>query len=371
MSTLSAQADSSPMSESRIRALRARAVDVPLPKPHPTAGGTLSSAPLALIDVTTDAGDVGRSYLFTYTTLALRSVVALLQDLEPVLVDLPAAPKAISETLGRCFGLLGAQGIVQMAIGGIDMALWDALAVAAQVPLHRLLGGAARPLEAYSSLGMMMPDEAAREAYEAVSAGFRAVKFKIGGTDAAADRELVHAVRRAVGADVGIMVDYNQSLTAAEAVRRGRSLEEFNLTWLEEPCRMDDDASHAVVAATLDVPVLFGENWWSPAQTARAIATRALDEIMLDVMKIGGVSGWLTAAGMASCAGMCVSSHLFTEFSAQLIAASPSGRYVEWLDLASPVLEEPLAPSSGMINLGTRSGAGLGWNEDAVERFSF
>jgi mandelate racemase len=357
-------------SGARVRALRARAVDVPLPKPHPTAGGTLSTAPLVLIDITTDAGTVGRSYVFTYTRLALHSVCALVRDLEPVLVGLPAAPRAVTAALESRFRLLGAQGIVQMAIGGIDMALWDALAVGAGLPLHRLLGSAARPLDAYSSIGMTTLAAAQREADEALNAGFRALKFKIGGADAAADREFVRAVRRAVGPRVGIMVDYNQSLTAAEAVRRGRALEEFDLTWLEEPCRMDDDASHAVVAATLDLPVMFGENWWSPAETARAIASRALDEVMLDVMKIGGVSGWLAAAGMAAAAGMRVSSHLFTEFSAHLIAASPTGRFVEWLDLSTPILDQPLRPVSGAVHLGTQPGAGIAWNERAIEGFS-
>jgi mandelate racemase len=354
-----------------IRTLRVRPVNVPLPKPHPTAGGLLTSAPVALIDLTADDGTVGRSYVFTYTTVALLSVTQLLRDLEPLIAGLPLAPLAVGEVLQSRFRLLGAQGFAQMAIGGIDMALWDACANAAGMPLHRLLGAAPKRLPAYLSLGMMSAHDGIAEARHAVEMGFQAVKFKIGGATWRDDRAFVGRVREAIGPDVALMVDYNQSLGAAEAVRRGRAIEEYDLTWLEEPCRMDDDAGHAVVAAALATPVLFGENWWSAAEAARAIAARALDEVMLDVMKIGGVSGWTTAAGLAATAGMRLSSHLFTEFSAQLIAASPSGRFVEWLDLVSPILHDPLTPKNGFVQLDDRPGAGLLWNEPAVEAYAF
>jgi mandelate racemase len=354
-----------------IRTLRVRPVNVPLPKPHPTAGGLLTSAPLALIDLTADDGTVGRSYVFTYTTVALLSVTQLLRDLEPVIAGQPLAPLAVAEVLQSRFRLLGAQGFAQMAMGGIDMAVWDALANAAGMPLHRLLGAAPKPLPAYLSLGMMSTDDAIVEARNAVEMGFQAVKFKIGGATWRDDREFVRRIRDAIGPDVALMVDYNQSLGAAEAVRRGRAIEEYDLTWLEEPCRMDDDAGHAVVAAALATPILFGENWWSAAEAARAIAARALDEVMLDVMKIGGVSGWTTTAGLAAAAGMRVSSHLFTEFSAHVIAASASGRFVEWLDLVSPILHDSLTPQDGYVHVDDRPGAGLRWNEPAVETYAF
>ena len=353
----------------RIRSLRVRPVDVPLPKPHPTAGGVLTSAPLALIDLELDDGTAGRSYVFAYTPVALASLTSIVRDLAPVIIGTPAAPLAVAELLRARFRLLGAQGFAQMAIGGIDMAVWDALAVSAGLPLYQMLGASAKPLPAYLSLGMMAPNDAVREAQLGVDDGFRALKFKIGGATWRDDRAFVRRVREAIGDDVRLMVDYNQSLGAAEAVRRGRALEEYDLTWIEEPCRMDDDAGHAVVAAALATPILFGENWWSAAEAARAISARALDEAMLDVMKIGGVTGWIAAAAVAGTAEMRVSSHLFTEFSAHLIAATATGRFVEWLDLVSPILREPLVPAGGTVQLDDRPGVGLQWDEAAVERY--
>lgn len=353
-----------------VSALRARAVNVPLPKPLLTAGGSVTSAPLVLIDLETSAGVVGRAYLFCYTALALRATRALLEDLAPVVAGMPLAPRAIAAQLHARFRLLGPQGLTGMAMAGIDMAAWDALAVAHDVPLCVLLGAEPRALPAYDSLGMMSAQEGVAEGLRSAAAGFTAVKFKIGWPDADTDVRFVDAVRTALGPACDIMMDYNQCLDRGEAIRRGKLLERFGLRWIEEPCRADDDASHAMVARALDTPVQIGENWWGPNDAARSLAADACDEVMLDVMKIGGVTGWLDAAPLAAQTGRRVSSHLFPEFSAHLLAATESARYLEWLDLASPVLEDAVTPSDGVLRIADRPGAGVRWNEDAVRRFA-
>jgi mandelate racemase len=353
-----------------VHTLRARALNVPLPKPLLTAGGSVTNAPLVLIDLETSAGDVGRAYLFCYTELALRATRALLDDLAPLVVGMPVAPRAIASQLQARFRLLGPQGLTGMAMAGIDMAAWDALAVAHDVPLCVLLGAEPRSLAAYDSLGMMSAHDGIAEAARSAAAGFTAVKFKLGWPDADTDVQFVDAVRTALGPACDIMMDYNQCLDRGEAVRRGKLLERFGLRWIEEPCRADDDASHAMVARALDTPIQIGENWWGPNDAARSLAANACDEMMLDVMKIGGVTGWLDAAALAAPTGRRVSSHLFPEFSAHLLAATPAARYLEWLDLASPILEDAVAPVGGRYRMPDRPGAGLHWNEDAVRRFA-
>jgi len=353
-----------------VRALRARAVNVPLPRPLLTAGGAVTSAPLVLIDLETNGGVAGRAYLFCYTALALRATHALLEDLAPLVAGMPLAPRTIAAQLQSRFRLLGPQGLTGMAMAGIDMAAWDALAVAHDVPLCVLLGAQARPLAAYDSLGMMSAEDGVAEAHRSAAAGFTAVKFKIGWPDAETDVRFVDAVRTALGPACDIMMDYNQCLDRGEAIRRGKLLERFGLRWIEEPCRADDDASHAMVARALDTPIQIGENWWGPNEAARSLAADACDEVMLDVMKIGGVTGWLDAAALATPTGRRISSHLFPEISAHLLAATPAARYLEWLDLASPVLEDSIAPSGGVVTASDRPGTGLRWNEDAIRRFA-
>src|SRR5487761_173162 len=129
-----------------IRTIAARAVDAPLARPIRTAVGTIPSAPLVLIDLATEEGVAGRSYIFGYTPLTLAPLARLVVDIGATLVGKPVAPAVLMREFDRRFRLLGWEGLVGMAIGGIDMALWDALARAAGWPLAQLLGGAPRPL---------------------------------------------------------------------------------------------------------------------------------------------------------------------------------------------------------------------------------
>ncbi len=134
------------------------------------------------------------------------------------------------------------------------------------------------------------------EAQAAVEAGFRAIKVRLGHAEAQADVAVMQAVRQAVGEDVQIMVDYNQCLSVPEAVRRAGMLKEFDLTWIEEPTRAEDFAGHAQIRHEAATPIQIGENWWGTADMAKSLSAGASDYVMLDVMKIGGVSGWMRGA---------------------------------------------------------------------------
>jgi mandelate racemase len=252
-------------------------------------------------------------------------------------------------------------------VAGLDMALWDALARALDQPLAVLLGGSTTPLPAYDSFGMIDPraDEAAIGA--SLDSGFRAIKIKIGGGTLAEDLTTVSAVRAMVGPDIGLMVDYNQSLDPAEAIRRVERLAPFDLAWVEEPVAAEDLAGHARVRAASRVPVQTGENWWFPRDMQKAIAAGASDLAMLDVMKIGGVTGWLRAIGQAEAASLPVSSHIFVEASAHLLAVTPTAHWLEFLDAAGALLQEPNAVVGGRI-APRGPGVGLDWDERAVER---
>ncbi len=210
-----------------IREIRARAVSPAPDRPVETASGTLARTPLVLIDLLTEEGVVGRSYVRCYAPVALPSLARLVGDLGPLIQGDAASPEAIERKLQAHFRLLGPQGLVLMAMAGIDMALWDARARATGVPLVTLLGGTPLPVPAYASLRSMSPKPAASDAEEALALGFTAVKVKIGRGDLAADLETIRAVRSAVGAGIDIMVDYNQSLQlerdrAGARARRGR-----------------------------------------------------------------------------------------------------------------------------------------------------
>ncbi len=269
----------------------------------------------------------------------------------------------------RAFRLLGRQGLLGMVLSGLDMALWDALGRAYGVSVARLLGGEERPIPAYDSYGAVDPkvDRAAIET--TLRQGFKAIKIKVGGGDAQTDVDPVAGVREIIGETVRLMVDYNPTLTVPEAVRRIERLAEFNLEWVEEPVPAEDLTCHAEVRAAGAIPIQTGENWWLPHDMARAIAASACDFAMPDLMKIGGVTGWLRAMGQAEAASLPVSSHIFVEARAHVLAVAPTSHWLEYLDIAGAVMEDPPDVVDGML---TPRGPGLGmtWNEDTVARYA-
>jgi mandelate racemase len=354
----------------KIRELRVRAVRVPMAQPHRTASGTITESPLVLTDVLTEDGVVGHSMVFTYTVAALKPTAELIKNLETLIVGEPLAPAEIAQRLARRFRLLGPQGLVAIALAAIDMALWDAMARTYCISLVRLLGGIEKPIPAYGAVGFEGVSGSAQGAEEWAKRDFKGVKAKIGYATLREDLEVVRAMRKAVGDEMAIMVDYNQSLSPAEAVLRLRALDGEGLTWVEEPVLAHDYDGHAFVAREIHTPVQCGENWWGPIELQQAIQVRASDYVMLDVMKIGGVTGWLNAAALAEAHSIPLSNHLWPEISAQLMCRSPMAHYLEYADWWNPVLEEPLRVEHGMATIEAAVGSGVSWNERAVTRFA-
>jgi mandelate racemase len=251
------------------------------------------------------------------------------------------------------------------------LAVWDGLAVAAGLPLATLLGGTPRPLRAYNScgLGLMSPEAAADEAERLLEGGFKGVKLRLGNATLAEDLAVTRAVRRRLPDDVELMADYNQALDVAEALRRGRALQGEGLAWLEEPIRHDDWRGNAQIARELELPLQIGENFDGPKAMLQAFDTEACDLVMPDLGRIGGVSGWMQAAGLAAARGTPMSSHLVPEASAHVLAATPSCHWLEYVDWAAVLLKEPLRIEGGMAIVPDRPGTGLQWDEAAVAKY--
>lgn len=354
-----------------IREVRVRAVDAPLDPPLRNSLNVIPRAPLVIAEVLTEQGVSGNAYVFPYTPLALGATAALVRNIGATLKGRAVAPATLWAELHNGFRILGTEGLVQIALSCLDMALWDVLARARGMPLCRLLGAEPRPLPVYASLRGWGAAMLAEEAGEAVATlGARAVKFKLGQARLEDDLDTVRAVRGAVGPEVEILVDYNQGLTRPEAARRGRALQDLDVRWLEEPLPVDDDAGLAQLRAALRVPVQGGENWWGPKGMARALAAGAVDLCMPDAMKIGGVTGWQQAAALAAAHRVPMSSHIFIEASAQLLPATPTAHLLEHLDVAGPLLREPLQVQDGMALVPERPGLGLEWEEAALTRWA-
>ena len=357
----------------KIRGLAARAVLAPMKRPLATSTGSIRGAPLLLVDLRTSGGIVGRSYLFGITAQNLKPLARLVEAMGEMLAGDAVAPFTIEKKLRARYTLLGVHNIVLFAMSAIDMCAWDALGQALGQPVVRLLGGEPRPALAYNSkgLGIMPLKSLVKEAIELIDEGFSAVKLRLGRSAANDDIVALRAVKKAIGPKVTLMVDFNQGLTVAEAVRRGRMIDdEGGVAWIEEPVRADDFAGCAKVAREVATPIQIGENFMGPEQMAQAIAAGAADYVMPDAQRIGGVTGWMRAAALAQGAGLEMSSHLFPEASCHLLAVTPTCHWLEYVDWADAVLAEPVRISDGHA-VGPRGpGLGMKWNEKAVKRFA-
>lgn len=351
-----------------VLSVTARAIDAPISRPVKNAFGVIRSAPLVLIDVLTDQGITGRSYIFGYARLTLKPLVQLIGDIGSDLTGRAVAPLDLMTLMDAKFRLLGWQGLVGMAVSGLDMAFWDALGQAAGQPLVTLLGGSPRPIRAYDSYGAVDPVADEKDLRRSLDQGFRGIKIKGGDGDLANDERVVKAVRGLVGPDIALMLDFNQSLDPSEATRRIERLAAYDLHWIEEPVAAENLGGHAKVRESSPISIQSGENWWFPRGFAEAIAAGASDFIMPDLMKVGGVTGWLRVGGQAEAASIPMSSHLFAEASAHMLAVTPTAHWLEVLDLARAILADPIEIVDGTVTA-RGPGLGLSWDEAAVAKY--
>ena len=355
-----------------ITSVVARAVTPPLARPLYVATGAVESAALVLIDIKTNAGVTGRSYVFGFTPHVQAALVALIDGMGQMIVGDILSPYEIERKLRAKHMLVGLHNVVLFAISGIDMAVWDTHAQCQDLPLVTALGGTPGAIPAYNSngLGIMPVGKLANEAEQLLSEGFDALKMRVGRESAGQDLAAVRAVKKAVGPDVILMCDFNQGLTVSEALLRGKMLDdEGGLTWIEEPTRAEDYRGNAQISAALRTPVSIGENFMGPEQMADALAHDCCDFVMPDVQRISGVSGWLRAATLAEVAGVEMSSHLFPEYSCHLLGVTPTRHWLEYVDWAQPLLQEKHSVHDGVLQIPDRPGSGLVWDEKAVTRY--
>ena len=350
--------------------IRARAVVLKLRRPVVARIATINEWPLILIDLYTQEGIVGRSYLEPYTIKAMRYLIPALHDLGEMLKGHAVAPIELYNAARKSLHFVGYQGMSMIAVAGLDMAAWDALAKAAGVPLCVLLGGTVGPVRAYNSNGLWLkePGAVAAEAVELRDeGGFSGLKLRLGRDLPRDDVTTIEAVRHAVGDDMRLMVDFNQGLDLAEALQRCHMIDDAGLEWIEEPLVYDNFDGYAQLAAQLKTPIQIGENFYGPRDLHRALQCKACDYVMPDFMRIGGVTGWLRAAAIAGAAGVPMSTHLYPEVAAHVMRVTETAHWLEWQDWADPILQEPYEIRDGQLHVAQRAGVGLEWDEAGVK----
>ena len=351
------------------KSIRARPVVLKLKRPVIARIATITDWPLIIIDLFTNEGVVGRSYLEPYTVKAMKYLVPALHDLGDMLKGRELAPVELYELARKSLHFVGYQGLSMIAVSGLDLAAWDARAKAANVPLCVFLGGSVGPVRAYNSNGLWLkePSAVAAESIELRDeGGFTGLKLRLGRDRLRDDLETIEAVRNAIGDDMALMIDFNQGLNLADALQRCHAIDDLGLTWIEEPIVYDNFDGFAQLAAELETPIQIGENFYGPRDVHTAIQKKACDFVMPDFMRIGGVTGWLRSAAIAGAAGIPVSTHLYPEVAAHVMRVTETAHWLEWQDWADPILLKPYDIKDGLLHIPNVPGVGLEWNEDAI-----
>jgi mandelate racemase len=361
-----------PSASLTFRSIRARPLVLKLKRPVVARIATITDWPLILIDLFTEEGIVGHSYLEPYTVKTMRYLVPALQDFGEMLRGRPVAPVELYELARKSLHFVGYEGQSMIAVSGLDMAAWDALAKARSVPLCVLLGGTVGPVKAYNSNGLWLqpPEQLGADAVALRDeGGFGALKIRLGRNRPRDDVAAIEAVRRAVGEHIELMADFNQGLNFAEALQRCHMLDDQGLAWIEEPVVYDNLDGYAQLTREIDTPIQVGENFYGPRAMHAALQARACDLVMPDFMRIGGVTGWLRAAAIAGAWGTPMSTHLYPEVAAHVMRVTETAHWLEWQDWADPILQKPYEIRDGLFHIPDAPGLGLEWNEDEVGRY--
>ena len=357
----------------RIVGLDTSLIEVPLPRPVGTAIHAMRSVGCVLVELRTDDGLVGQSYVFTLNAARLHAFDQMIRGFASFVVGRdPHETEGVWHDIWAEINPTGHQGVTVSAMSAIDVACWDVVGKAAQRPLHQLFGACRTEVDTYASSGLWLShtlDELAEEAAAFVAQGFTSVKLRIGSPRIADDVERVRVVRDVVGPDIGLLVDANQAFTPKHAIRLGRRLEEFDLVWIEEPVSTLDLAGHSQVRQALATPIASGETTYTRYGISAMAAAGAADVLMPDLQRIGGYSEFRKAAAVASAHHLAVSTHFFTELSLVLAGSIHSCVSVEHVDWFSPLFVESVELVGGKLQIPNRPGTGFTFAPDLVERF--
>ena len=323
------------------------------------------------VDLVTDDGNRGTGYAYTIGTGGTSVLAMLRAHLLPRLIGVDA--RQIEYLWHDLFASTRATtvgAITSLALAAVDTALWDLRCLRAREPLWRVAGGFRREVPLYDTEGgwlHLSTDELVSGALAAQAAGWPGVKLKVGKPHVTQDVERLRAVREAVGPELEIMVDANQSMTAAEARRRAAAFEPLDLAWFEEPLPADDVSGHAVLARSTSTPIAVGESLYSVAQFRDYLHREAASIVQVDVARVGGITPWLKVAHLAEAFNVHVCPHFLMELHVSLVAAIPNGRYVEHIPQLRAITRDQLRIETGHAIAPDAPGLGIAWDRDAID----
>jgi L-alanine-DL-glutamate epimerase-like enolase superfamily enzyme len=349
-------------------------VRVPVERPYTAGGRAVDANWHVLARITTSDGVEGIGYIVYPRPDLMTTIGSAARELGEHLLGMSVLePEAAWEKLARRGDWVGPGGLLHCALAPLDIAVWDANGKTVGQPLHRLLGGFRDRLPTYASDGLwvsLSPDELAASAKQHVANGFSAVKLRLGKETAPeAEARRVQAVRAAVGSGVRIMVDAVESWTLAQARRTGHVLQDAGIAWLEDPVHHSDVVGLAELRRRLQVPIAAGEHLYHLDAFRSLLEARAVDVVILDLARVGGVTPWRKIAGLAQAYRVPVCGHVVPEIQVHLLSAVANGHMVEYVPRSAGILRAMPRIEHGDLVAPDGPGLGLHLDDAAVRRY--
>ncbi|MDO6563552.1 mandelate racemase/muconate lactonizing enzyme family protein [Amphritea sp. 1_MG-2023] len=347
-------------------------VEIPLQKPLITAIHKTETVGVVVVRIETDTGLVGENYVFTLNKDRLVVFEAMIRSLSPFLIGQnPMYVEKIWGDMWNDCNPIGQKGISISAISALDTALWDLLGKQAGMPLYQLFGACRDKVKTYASSGLWLSasiDELIEEAHGFIDQGFRSMKLRLGKDNPKEDVARASALRNAIGDDIEILTDANQSLTPRKAISLARQLENLNIGWLEEPVPAHDLTGHARVLDAINIPVASGETDYTRFGMKNILDSGAVDVLMPDLQRIGGLSEYRKTAALASAYNIPISTHIFTEQSLSIAGSCENCISVEHVDWFASIYQEKIEVNEGYIAIPQSPGLGFNLDYDYIEK---
>jgi L-alanine-DL-glutamate epimerase-like enolase superfamily enzyme len=333
-----------------------------------------SKMDVVFVRIETGQGVIGTGFTYSIIPHGAHEICHLINhSLAGLILDLdPLDHEFIWNRIWRQVDWVGRGGIAILAVAAIDIAIWDLKSQLANAPLYRMLGGARNRVPVYNTDGGWLNhsiEQLVEETRQIVAAGFRGTKIKVGKDDPSEDAERIAAVREVIGPHRTLMVDANERFTGAEAIRRARMWEPYNLFWFEEPLPAEDILGHASLKAHTSIPIALGESLFTRFQFRDYIATGGVSIVQPDACRCGGITEWLKIAHLAECHNMQVSPHFVMELHLPLVAAIPNSLFVEYIPSLNAVLKHPLTLTDGHFVASEEPGLGIPFDWEKLAAF--
>jgi len=356
----------------KVRSVDVRQIRLPIQPEIVSAVGSVGHIGCILVAISAGDGVQGENVLFTLNDRFSHPLAQLVRELGATLVGQQIDnPTGTWDALQRTLGFFGVKGFSTMAIGALDGALWDLRGKACGRSISALIGRRHDQVKVYDSGGLWLHNtEAELAAYAQASLrnGFRALKLRLGAPTLQEDVRRIGALAQAVGGQAMLMADANQCYAEPVAIEAGAALQAHGYAWYEEPSDQLDLQAARRIRQALNIPIATGENCYSRFDAQAVVASECAQIFMPDLQRIGGVTEFHRAMAVAEAADWALSSHLFPEYSLQLLGTAQGPPVLEHVAWFSGLFKQRIEIGDGFARVPDRPGWGFELDWPAIEK---